>query len=383
MAPNRNKKPKKPTVAELRKLLPKLVPTDKVPIPKLKSFTDDLVRGSRKRSTGSFQAETVRRARQKAINFLKYADVIEVPISIDDLSPRVKMESVQDAYEKLIDPQHPIQARSGKWVDKDGKILMYYLSSRPMSDGPPRTLDWSMQHEGRTIEDMESMKEDGVTMMRDGLTPEQCEKVFEVTQRYAASSQPAFPLQDSRHLLESANPRVMRYAVSGEGSAPGQEQQQKQERCGVYHLVHSWIQQNQVKGGLYASKGMTGSGISISATHRYLDETSTVVRCIAAMFEVLYPETYTQYKEAFDAGVWMKEDPGPWLGRAVVYKLQIHLHLDDDDQGPTVSFPVGSYRNGRMIVPQLGAKLAQNWHGLVLPKEQLRAVEGEGSWMGS
>jgi hypothetical protein len=75
------------------------------------------------------------------------------------------------------------------------------------------------------------------------------------------------------------------------------------------------------------------------------------------MFKVLFPDVYERYKAAFDAGVWEKDDPGPWLGRAVVYKLQVELHPDKNESGPSVSFACGNYTGGYMLVPQLLAKL--------------------------
>ena len=52
----------------------------------------------------------------------------------------------------------------------------------------------------------------------------------------------------------------------------------------------------------------------------------------------------------------MKEDKGPWLGRALIYKLQGSLHVDEKDIGPTVSFPCGNYSGGEMLVPQFKGK---------------------------
>lgn len=74
------------------------------------------------------------------------------------------------------------------------------------------------------------------------------------------------------------------------------------------------------------------------------------------MFRVLFPEIYQEFQAAFDAGVWEREDPGPWLGRAIVYKLQVELHVDQQDLNPTASFPCGSFTGGEMVVPQLPTK---------------------------
>lgn len=65
---------------------------------------------------------------------------------------------------------------------------------------------------------------------------------------------------------------------------------------------------------------------------------------------------YNQFAKAFRAGVWMTEDEGPWLGRALIYKLQGKLHVDKRDRGPTVTFPCGNYTGGEMIVPQFRGK---------------------------
>lgn len=77
---------------------------------------------------------------------------------------------------------------------------------------------------------------------------------------------------------------------------------------------------------------------------------------LATIFEELFPKEYEEFKEAFEAGVWLEEDPGPWLGRAIIYKLNGLLHTDTSDKSPSVSFPCGEYIGGEMMVPQLDAK---------------------------
>jgi hypothetical protein len=75
------------------------------------------------------------------------------------------------------------------------------------------------------------------------------------------------------------------------------------------------------------------------------------------MFEAAFPALYQEYEAAFKAGVWLREDPGPFLGRAIIYKLQSKLHRDKNDVGPSASFPVGFFDGGEMLLPQLGTKL--------------------------
>ena len=89
----------------------------------------------------------------------------------------------------------------------------------------------------------------------------------------------------------------------------------------------------------------------------YLHLTQDIAKALAVMFEAAFPKVYEEYQEAFDAGVWLQGDPGPFLARAIVYKLQSKLHKDGNDVGPSVCFPVGHYEGGEMLIPQLGTKL--------------------------
>jgi len=74
------------------------------------------------------------------------------------------------------------------------------------------------------------------------------------------------------------------------------------------------------------------------------------------MFQAAFHKWFEKYKVAFDTGVWFEDDPGPLLGRAVIYKLQGRVHRDRHDLGPSVSFGVGQYSGGKMLFPQLGSK---------------------------
>ena len=67
--------------------------------------------------------------------------------------------------------------------------------------------------------------------------------------------------------------------------------------------------------------------------------------------------SYEVYRDAFEAGVWFADDPGPFLGCAIIYKLQGRLHRDMHNIGPSVSFPVDQFTGGEMGFPQLNVKL--------------------------
>jgi hypothetical protein len=144
-----------------------------------------------------------------------------------------------------------------------------------------------------------------------------------------------------------------------------------EERKGVHHIVQCWtaqgkpnvshrtsffflfdkIPQELCPGGTYSA-----SNEARLAIEHYYEASSPVAMMLATYFKKLFPAAYEKSAKAFDAGVWVEGDPGPWLGRALIYKLQGSLHVDDKDEGPTVSFPCGHFSGGEMITPQLDAK---------------------------
>ena len=77
---------------------------------------------------------------------------------------------------------------------------------------------------------------------------------------------------------------------------------------------------------------------------------------LGIMFQELFPEEYEEYRPAFEAGVWFTEDPGPWIARAIVWKLHVNLHVDEQDAGPTATFSVGDFEGGYLELPQLNAR---------------------------
>ena len=108
--------------------------------------------------------------------------------------------------------------------------------------------------------------------------------------------------------------------------------------------------------GLYLSRDLVRTSTAGMALEPYYRLTRPVAETLAGMYEVLFPEEYERLKPAFEAGKWIMQDAGPWIGRALVYKLDVELHLDDKDAGPSVSFPCGDFTGGQMMVPQFEAK---------------------------
>ena len=93
------------------------------------------------------------------------------------------------------------------------------------------------------------------------------------------------------------------------------------------------------------------------AVRKYFMQTHPLAIFLGELFKHLFPKQYQEYQAAFNAGVWYTEDPGPWIGRAIVYKLDVQMHYDMRDGGPTATFPVGHFEGGCMELPTLKAWL--------------------------
>jgi hypothetical protein len=128
------------------------------------------------------------------------------------------------------------------------------------------------------------------------------------------------------------------------------------EHVGLCHLVHGWIMRAQPEKGLFISGDVTHSSTSAMSTSAYFHLTAPVASYLAVLFKAFMPEQYEEYRAAFEAGKWIPGDPGPWLGRSIIYKLQGLVHTDTNDLGPSACFPVGFFDGGVMLVPQLGSK---------------------------
>lgn len=152
------------------------------------------------------------------------------------------------------------------------------------------------------------------------------------------------------------------------------------ERTGVSHLVHAWqmqgfqgkdvschqlaqpIQLTALKvqeSPLKPSADMHGGGSSAvaQAVAWYMERTAKLAVALKEMFKAAFPEDFEIYQKAFNAGVWELADPGPWLGRAIVWKLNVLPHRDGQDGGPTAIFCLGHFSGGEAYLTDLKVKL--------------------------
>ena len=147
--------------------------------------------------------------------------------------------------------------------------------------------------------------------------------------------QPRIMGPEKRHLFDSEerNPRINEFRNLSTG-------EMIEERKGVHHIIQCWMAQGNPNvsrpfaficsfwekkhwllqvlcpGGMYAysNKGR------LAIEHYYI-ASSPIARILVEYFKVLFPKAYEKSKQAFSAGRWIQGDPGPWLGRALIYKL--------------------------------------------------------------
>lgn len=91
--------------------------------------------------------------------------------------------------------------------------------------------------------------------------------------------------------------------------------------------------------------------------HKYFEGTQELALLLGNMFQASFPKFYLKYEAAFKAGKWTVADPGPFLGRAVVWKLDVMPHQDGLDEGPTAIFPMGRFTGGECYLTDLKLKL--------------------------
>ncbi|KAH8101944.1 hypothetical protein BXZ70DRAFT_1018342 [Cristinia sonorae] len=311
----------------------------------------------------------------------------------------------------------PITPFSTKYVDSTGRVVGVYLGVSPVPDNteskqrssndpgsskqtkskgkgvetssisesanPARPL--SEQHQGRTIDDYHRGIAENKKYFRDGLSDELVLLNHYATQAFAADVHPHVHKSDPRHNpvavtqashdsppppIDKTDADTFREGVAQDpegvnldlltSTHTDTDGNLVRERAGVFHLVQGW----PMAGHAHAAGGPNlvlssdlhkGSKGLASAAHYYM-LTREVAEVISKMFEEFFPKEYRKYKRVFDAGIWIMEDPGPWLGRAIVFKLQLYAHMDPSEAGPTVSFPTGFFEGGYMEVPKFQSR---------------------------
>ncbi|KIM35729.1 hypothetical protein M413DRAFT_32286 [Hebeloma cylindrosporum] len=200
---------------------------------------------------------------------------------------------------------------------------------------------------GRTLRDVKTAPK----CHWDGIPTDMLQRYHEITQELHSLMPPHVNKRDIRHPSET----VMTYTHQALQEGP------EYVRDGVGEQAHKNHRMTPSKDMI--EKGSCGSAVEVK---RYFIATRPVALHLSKCFEVAFPQYYIQYKAGFKAGVWMTEDPGPWLGRAIVWKLQVKTHMDGLDDGPTAIFNMGDYTGGELYLPDLKVKLEYKPGSLII-----------------
>ncbi|KAG1735277.1 uncharacterized protein EDB91DRAFT_1083733 [Suillus paluster] len=125
---------------------------------------------------------------------------------------------------------------------------------------------------------------------------------------------------------------------------------------GARHLVHAWPDQahDPIIHGLHPSADMVSNTHGALHVHAYFEDTQELAILLGEMFQIAF---YAKYEAAFLTGHWTVTDPGPLLGRVLVWKLQVMPHQDGLDAGPSIIFNMGKFTGGECYITNLKLKL--------------------------
>ncbi|KAF8232938.1 hypothetical protein L208DRAFT_1269430, partial [Tricholoma matsutake] len=261
--------------------------------------------------------------------------------------PKNTPQLLEEAYCKMeVARDSPADTCSGLWYDKENHLLAAIFAQRhSKSDAGParkqlpvKELLYYTGPEGRTMADVEHAKLATLAVHYNGLPPDAKLCTHEA-------------LQFMHSMLDPEEPVAHRPGVQYTLNEVGKE------RVGVTHLVHTWSMQGHHEGNLTPSKDSLQGCQATMAVKWYYQVTEEVAHLLSAYFKKAFLEYHRQYSKAFSAGIWNLEDPGPWLGHALVYKLQVLPHIDGLDNGPTTCFPVAYFTGRAMHLSDLGLKL--------------------------
>ncbi|KAG2109525.1 hypothetical protein DEU56DRAFT_920321 [Suillus clintonianus] len=275
---------------------------------------------------------------------------------------------------------------SGVFQDEVGNTLVAYFGRRvkaevntdrmsldPVAYNPGPKAPSAL---GRSPACLDKAERDGKKVYSDGLKRETLDKVHVATQLLVHHIGMEHAKRDGRH---DKGDFLMRYPKDcGPPGGPMTESEDRQsfvlegveyvyhdytftsETTGVLHLVHGWPDQahDATKYGIHPSKNMVSGPHGAPQVHAYFNATETLALRLAVMFRKAFPEFYKKYRKAFDAGKWTVVDPGPFLGRVIVWKLSVSPHQDGLDEGPAVIFPMGRFEGGECYLPDLKLKLS-------------------------
>ncbi|KAJ6485082.1 hypothetical protein C8R47DRAFT_1072886 [Mycena vitilis] len=332
----------------------------------------------------------------QAWSFLNNADVFVTKKTLEELAARPKntKKEIRNARDKIesLNQQDP-RSQSAIYIDCNGKVLLGYFAHR-FTRGIDRvkTLTPQSTEAERSkflLKKAKPIKQQYDNATRAEMSDNSKDYTYDGLPVAGAAHRPVADPRDIRHRVEQgtdlleaitmayptptvelnpfpAQPEQTRLltAMNGRVEQPVSEDGEPKsgphveippgatlERNGVLHFTSSWCQQGTSVGDkLDPSTDINAGGAKTRATRYYFLLTQEAAAFVEGMFKALFPEYHAMFAADFKRGVWLTEDKGPFLGRAVVSKLQVGIHRDSLDDGPAATFPSGWYRAGDLCI---------------------------------
>ncbi|KAK1216501.1 hypothetical protein PQX77_020853 [Marasmius sp. AFHP31] len=130
------------------------------------------------------------------------------------------------------------------------------------------------------------------------------------------------------------------------------------EGTGTSHLVECRPQRGHPKAPMTPSKDYSRTATSHVAAAEWLRSSWKIQQQLRKMTHSFFPEYYEESAVACKAAI-TRNSPvvGPWIGKAIVWKLQGSSHIDDHDIIPTATYPMGVYEGGYMDLIDIDTRL--------------------------
>lgn len=119
-----------------RKKTSKKDPTLAIPKPKTEKARNGVLKTNLKvnnRCLGKLREIALGKARVRAQNFVKFAQVIRVPFKLETLNKNfsaIEKEELEEICEKKLGPGQESQCASAQFVDMDGHPILFYFGDR-------------------------------------------------------------------------------------------------------------------------------------------------------------------------------------------------------------------------------------------------------------
>ncbi|KAJ3924803.1 MAG: hypothetical protein NXY57DRAFT_1080477, partial [Lentinula lateritia] len=150
---------------------------------------------------------------------------------------------------------------------------------------------------------------------------------FLISHRRGVPPEPYQPSNDKRHLLKDGLDKQTAYyhhhcGLNGDEDVQG-------EPKGVLHIADCWTALGHPDGPMTPTRRAyhdVGGAQGPMAIQHWYEVTPEFGNLLSSVFKQEWPDKWEEAMKRFKAA-----NPGPWVGKAIVYKLTSSIHPDEED----------------------------------------------------